>query len=228
MKAFLQSTVFALIYISFSFAQNPLINNPSVSPNGTELAFNYQGDIWVAGINGNNARRLTVHEAYDTNPLWSHDGKSIAFQSNRYGNSDIFIISSEGGLPKRITFHSASDVLTDYTADGNIIFLTRRDFAQVEREYETHIVSNDGGTPARYMNTVGFDSKLSPNGKFIVFVKGNCRIQREAYRGPANRNIWLYDIAKDAYMQLTTYDGNDFYPQWGFLRFCRLKTRQRR
>ena len=215
MKAFLQSTVFALISISFSFAQNPLVNNPSVSPNGTELAFNYQGDIWVSSINGDNARRLTVHEAYDTNPLWSHDGKSIAFQSNRYGNSDIFIISSQGGLPKRITFHSASDVLTDYTADGNIIFSTRRDFAQVEREYETHIVSDDGGTPARYMNTVGFDSKLSPNGKFIVFVKGNCRIQREAYRGPANRNIWLYDIANDAYMQLTTYDGNDFYPQWG-------------
>jgi tricorn protease len=215
MKAFLQSTVFALISISFSFAQNPLINNPSVSPNGAEIAFNYQGDIWVAGINGENARRLTVHEAYDTNPLWSHDGKSIAFQSNRYGNSDIFIISSQGGLPKRITFHSASDVLTDYTAGGKILFSTRRDFAQVEREYETHMVSDDGGTPTRYMNTVGFDSKLSPNGKFIVFVKGSCRIQREAYRGPANRNIWLYDIANDAYSQLTTYDGNDFYPQWG-------------
>jgi len=215
MKSILQSTVFALISISFSFAQNPLINNPTISPNGTALAFNFQGDIWVSDINGNNARRLTVHEAYDTNPLWSHDGNSIAFESNRYGNSDIFIISSQGGMPKRITYHSASDLLTDYTVDGNIIFSTRRDFAQVEREYETHIVNSEGGTPTRYMSTVGFDSKLSPNGKFIVFVKGSCRIQREAYRGPANRNIWLYDIANDKYTQLTTFDGNDFYPQWG-------------
>jgi C-terminal processing protease CtpA/Prc/tricorn protease-like protein len=210
---FLVLFVFSLC--TTSNAQNPLINAPSVSPDGQKIAFNFQGDIWVSDINGTNARRLTIHEAYDTHPLWSHDGNSIAFESNRYGNNDIFTISSQGGLPKRITFHSASDLLTDFTADGNIIFSTRRDFAQVEREYETHIVRSEGGTPKRYMNTVGFDSKLSPNGKFIVFVKGSCRIQREAYRGPANRNIWLYDIVNDKYTQLTTYNGNDFYPQWG-------------
>mgnify|MGYP003630283237 FL=1 len=188
---------------------------PAVSPDGQQIAFNYQGDIWTATINGENPKRLTVHEAYDTNPLWSHDGNSIAFESDRYGNNDIFIIPDEGGIPKRITYHSASDYLTDYTKDGNIIFSTRRDFAQVEREFETHIVSDKGGTPSRIMTSVGFDAKRSPNGKFIVFVKGNCRIQREAYKGAANRNIWLYDITNDIYTQLTTYEGNDFYPQWG-------------
>ena len=215
MKLLQKLPVFSLFFYSICFSQNPLISSPSVSPDGQQIAFNFQGDIWTATINGENAKRLTVHEAYDTNPLWSHDGSSIAFESNRYGNSDIFIIPSQGGLPKRITYHSASDYLTDYTNDGNIIFSTRRDFAQVEREYETHIVSDQGGTPSRLMTTVGFDSKLSPNGKFIVFVKGSCRIQREAYKGPANRNVWLYDIANDVYTQVTTYDGNDFYPQWG-------------
>jgi len=79
MKSILQSTVFALIFISFCFARTPLINNPPISSYGTQLAFDFQGDIWVLDINGNNARRLTVHEAYDRNPLWSHDGNSIAF-----------------------------------------------------------------------------------------------------------------------------------------------------
>ncbi|WP_338358322.1 S41 family peptidase [Yeosuana marina] len=207
-------SILSLLLTSICFSQNPIINKPSVSPDGKQIAFNYQGDIWTATINGENTKRLTVHEAYDTNPMWSHDGNSIAFQSNRYGNNDIFIIPSQGGLPKRITFHSAYDYITDYTSDGHIIFSTRRVFAQVEREYETQIVSEKGGTPERYMSTVGFDAKRSPNGKFIVFVKGSCRIEREVYKGPANRNIWLYDIANDAYTQLTTYDGNDFYPQW--------------
>ncbi|MGZ0017490.1 S41 family peptidase [Yeosuana sp. AK3] len=215
MNISLKLFILALLLSTFCLGQTPLINTPSVSPDGKEIAFNYQGDIWTSSMNGENAKRITVHEAYDTNPIWSYDGRSIAFESDRYGNSDVYVIPAQGGLPKRITFHSASDFITDYTKDGNIIFSTRRDFAQVEREYETHIVSDQGGTPTRFMSTVGFDSKVSPNGKFIVFVKGSCRISREAYRGPANRDIWLYNIASDTYLKLTTFDGNDFYPQWG-------------
>ncbi len=206
---------FCLLLSNNFVAQNPLVNSPSLNADGTQMAFNFQGDVWTADINGQNAKRLTVHEGYDTNPLWSADGQSIAFQSNRFGNYDVYTIPSKGGLSKRITHHSATDNLTDYTKHGDILFSTRRSFAQVEREYETHTVSHTGGTPYRLMHALGFDSKLSPNGKFIVFVKGNCRIQREAYRGAANRNIWLYDIKNDKYIQLTTFNGNDFYPQWG-------------
>lgn len=198
-----------------SQSQNPIINLPAISPDGQTVAFNFQGDIWTVDTNGQNARRLTVHEAYDTNPIWSTDGASIAFMSNRYGNGDIYVIPKEGGTPQRITHHSATDIPTDYTKDGDIIFSTRRNFVQVERELETHIVSEKGGTPYRYMDALGFDAKRSPNGKFIVFVKGNCRIQREAYRGPANRDLWLYDVKNDSYKQLTSFDGNDFNPQWG-------------
>jgi C-terminal processing protease CtpA/Prc/tricorn protease-like protein len=210
--------LFLIVVCSFStkiIAQNPLVNLPAISPDGKTIAFNYQGDIWTSTIEGKDVRRITVHESYDTNPIWSHDGEAIAFESNRYGNSDIYIVPSKGGMPKRITFHSASDYLTDYTKNGTIIFETRRDFAQVERESEIHSVMDAGGTPSRLMSSVGFEAKQSPNGKFIAFVKGNCRIAREAYQGPANRDLWLYDIDRDVYTQLTVYDGNDFHPQWG-------------
>lgn len=214
MKSSIQLTVLLFFVLSISNAQNPLINTPSISPNGQTIAFNFQGDIWTADINGNTIRRITVHEANDTKPIWSPDGTAISFISNRFGNNDVYLIGSEGGIPKRITYHSTNDNITDFTADGHLIFETRRNFMQVEREPETHIVSVDGGTPSRYMNSLGFDATVSPNGKFIAFVKGSCRLEREAYRGPANRNIWLYDIKKDSYTQLTSYDGNDFYPQW--------------
>ena len=209
------SMMFCFIFTGSIIAQNPIVNTPSLNADGKQMAFNFQGDVWTADANGQNAKRLTIHEAYDTNPIWSADGKTIAFQSNRFGNGDVFVIPANGGLSKRITHHSATDVLTDYNKNGDILFSTRRNFAQVEREYETHKVSSKGGTPTRFMSSLGFDSKLSPNGKFIAFVKGNCRIQREAYRGAANRNVWLYDIKNDKYTQLTTYDGNDFSPQWG-------------
>ncbi|MDO5972027.1 S41 family peptidase [Flavivirga aquimarina] len=216
MKLFFKSVLVLSFLLSISIsAQNPLINFPSISPNGQSIAFNYQGDIWTSDITGQNAKRLTIHEAYDTNPIWSFDGKSIAFTSNRYGNNDVYVIASTGGIAKRITYHSTSDNITDYTKKGDILFSTRRNFAQVEREYETHIVNEKGGTPYRYMSALGFQATVSPNGKFIAFVKGGCRIQREDYKGPANNDIWLYNIEKDTYKQLTTFNGQDFYPQWG-------------
>ncbi|TNJ42963.1 PD40 domain-containing protein [Tamlana fucoidanivorans] len=205
--------VFSL-FVSLSVAQTPLINAPAISPDGQHIAFNYQGDIWTALIDGSNTRRLTIHEAYDTNPIWSYDGKQIAFQSDRYGNDDIYTIPAKGGLPKRLTFHSAPDNITDYTKNGDILFSTRRNFAQVEREAEIHIVNEKGGTPYRFLNAVGLQATMSPNGKIIAFVRGTCRMEREAYQGPANRDIWVYHIQNDTYSKITTYNGNDFYPQW--------------
>lgn len=194
---------------------SPLIHFPSISSDGNMIAFSYQGDIWTANTDGSNAKRITIHEGYDTKPLWSSDDKNIVFQSNRYGNNDIFIAPSNGGYPKQLTFHSTGDVLTDFTNSGNIIFTTKRNFAQKEWESEIHSVSQNGGTPSRMLSSLGYDATISPNGKFVAFTKGVCRISREAYEGPANKNIWIYDIQNDAYTQLTEHVKNDFYPKWG-------------
>jgi len=207
-------TCILTIQATLNSQNNPLINYPTLSPDGEIIAFNYQGDIWTTSKNGDNLKRLTIHEAYDTNPIWSPDGKTIAFQSNRFGNNDIFTIPSTGGLPKRITYHSTNDQVTDFTTENNIIFSTARNFVQIEREPEIHSVNSNGGTPFRLLNTVGFDATLSPNKKFIAFTKGSCRIEREAYQGPANRDIWLYDIENDIYHQLTSFIGQDLTPQW--------------
>ena len=205
---------FVWIHVNVIFSQNPLINSPSLNFDGSQLAFNYQGDIWTADIDGNNIRRLTIHEGNDTNPLWNVDGKTIAFQSDRYGNYDIFTMASIGGIPKRLTYHSSTDLLTDYSATGEILFNTKRNFNQIEWESETQTVNEKGGTPYLKMKAFGYNATLSPNNKFIAFVKGPCRIQREAYRGSANKDIWLYDIEQDVFHQLTSFDGNDFYPKW--------------
>ncbi|WP_189362798.1 S41 family peptidase [Algibacter mikhailovii] len=206
-------TAFVLV-VSTCLAQTPLLNYPSMSPDGQTIAFNFQGDIWTVNKDGENLNRITVHEAYDTKPLWSPDGKSIVFQSDRYGNNDVYSIPSQGGLSKRLTYHSAADIVTDYTSNGDILFSTRRNFAQVEREPEIHIINKNGGTPKRYMSALGFDAAISPSGEFVVFTRGTCRLEREFYNGPANRDIWLYNIKEDKYVQLTSFEGNDFYPQW--------------
>ncbi len=212
-KIFFLSVLFVLS-LNFLMAQTPLVNYPTLNYEGTKIAFNYQGDIWTANVNGSNIKRLTIHEGYDTKPLWSKDGKIIVFQSNRFGNYDIFSIPANGGVSKRLTYHSANDLLTDYSSDGEILFNTSRNFKQVEWEPEIQTINKNGGTPYLKMDAFGYDAVLSPDKKFIAFVKGPCRIQRENYYGSANKDIWLYDIANDKYHQLTAFNGNDFYPKW--------------
>jgi len=208
-------SLFSLLFLSVAISQNnPLINTPNLSPDGQSVAFNYQGDIWTASISGQNLKRLTIHEAYDANPKWSSDGKTIAFQSDRFGNSDVFTIDAQGGIPNRITFHSANDAITDFTADGNILFATSRNYVQLEREPEIHAVNAQGGTPFRLLNAVGFDATLSPNKKMIAFTRGSCRVEREAYQGPANRDVWTYNIANNTFHELTNFQGQDLAPQW--------------
>lgn len=85
-----------LLLLSTVFSQSsPLwVRYPSISPDGKTIVFGYKGDIYRVDAKGGVAIPLTIHEAHDMMPVWSHDGKSIAFASDRYGNFDVFIISS--------------------------------------------------------------------------------------------------------------------------------------
>lgn len=192
-----------------------LVRFPALSPDGQQLAFSYQGDIWTVDAAGGQARRLTIHESYENNPQWSPDGSQILFESNRYGNSDLFVMSAKGDAPTRLTYYSGGDGSAKWMNNESIVFSTRRAFAEVEREQEIYQISKQGGTPFRIMDALGLSPNYSPDGRYLAFVKGNCRVDREAYRGPANRNIWIFDTQTKKYTQITDFDGQDIMPDWG-------------
>jgi Tol biopolymer transport system component len=205
----------ASVFATTHALAQPLIMTPEISPDGQTIAFSYQGDIWTVSSAGGRPHRLTIHDGYDANPAWSRDGRHIAFNSKRFGNDDVYLLRREGGTPTRLSYHSADDRVTGVHPDGSVLFISRRTYAQVEREWE--ILSVDAGgqrTEQRFLDALGFDAVVSPDGSKVAFVRGSARTEREAYRGPANRDLWLYDIASDSYSQLTRFDGNDFLPKW--------------
>lgn len=203
--------------VSIAVAQDvgSLLRFPALSADGSQLAFSYQGDIWMVASDGGVARRLTIHESYESHPQWDNTGDMLVFQGNRWGNDDIYLINAQGGRPQRLTYRSTGDVSAQWGKDGIIYFNTNRNFREVEREPEVYQVAVTGGAPTRALDALGYNPIPSPNGRFIALQRGHCRITREAYRGPANRDIWLYDTQQDRYIQLTDFDGQDIYPQWG-------------
>src|SRR6056297_3307672 len=188
----MQKKIVVLVFFLGLFLQafsqeNYLVRYPALSPDGTMISFSYQGDIWVKELGNNEAPvRLTIHEAYDQAPVWNPDGKSIAFTSDRYGRNDLFTIPAKGGKPLRLTHHSASDQLSDWTKNENLLFTTNRNYAEVEWDSEIYTISEAGGIPERMMDAFGNMPVESPNGRFVAFVRGACRVAREAYNGPAN------------------------------------------
>ncbi|MBC6410986.1 MAG: PD40 domain-containing protein [Ekhidna sp.] len=200
------------LLISLAVSAQELILKPSISPDGTEILFSFQGDIWRVSSTGGRADRLTIHEAYETNPVWIN-AEMIAFQSDRFGNADIYTMPSKGGVPDRLTFYSSGDNL--YSAkDDMLYFNTSRIYRAVEWESEIYRVSIHGGTPVRFMDALGYDPVVSPDGNRVAFVRGTCRIAREAYTGPADRDIWVWNVFDDTYEKITSFEGNDFSPQW--------------
>ena len=213
MKRFL-ALIFCFVILMPLKAETKMIRFPALSPGGEKIAFEYQGDIFVSNIDGTGVKRLTVHQAYDSYPVFSPDGKKIAFTSDRFGHFDIFTVDVEGSVPQRITYYNSPNMPLDWSKNYCIVFSTLRNFRQVEWEREIYSANLKEKTPTRLLNAVAQDAKISPDWRLIVLVKGECRVAREAYKGSANRDLWIYDTKKDKYYKITNFEGQDFNPVW--------------
>src|SRR5215471_4754847 len=104
------------------FAQAPVqpqayFTDPSISPDGSEIAFVSGGDIWSVAAGGGDAHLLVSHPATESKPLYSPDGKKLAFVSTRTGNGDIYVLTLDTGDLMRLTFDDSADLLDAWSSD---------------------------------------------------------------------------------------------------------------
>lgn len=115
-----------LLYASFSdqaYAASPYwLRDAQVSPDGASIAFTYRGQIWIVPSDGGDASALTERQFRSTAPVWSPDSRRIAFASDRFNVSDVFVMSVDGGEITRLTHHSAPETPFAFSANGEEVF----------------------------------------------------------------------------------------------------------
>ncbi len=185
------------------------------------IAFGYKGDIYTVDAQGGMAVPLTIHEAQDMMPVWSHDGKSIAFASDRYGNFDVFVMPATGGNPVRLTYNSSNDYPTDFSPDDKqVIFNSARNAPASSVRFSIRLFRNlysvpvNGGKSvlisAAGMQNARYNSKASQ----IVFedTKGYEDEWRKHHTSSVTRDIWIMDVKNKTYSKISSFEGEDREP----------------
>jgi tricorn protease len=197
-------------------AQEPirLARTPDISPDGKLVAFSYLGDIWVVETIGGTARPVTSHPAHDIGPVFSPDGRSLAFSSNRHGSYDVFVVPVQGGRPRRLTFDSATDLVCGWTPDGKNILFTSSRSTDFPPGPELYLVPAEGGRTRRLTAAEGKEGVYSPSGDRVAYVRGPGTWYRKGYRGSSNDDIWLCNANGADNQRLTSFNGMDTSPMW--------------
>ena len=206
-------------------ASNPQwMRSPAISPDGTQIAFTYRGQIWVVPTAGGEAIPLTERHYHSTNPVWSPDSELIAFGSDRFNASDVFVIPASGGPITRLTTHSAQELPIGFSPDGKDMLFWAGRIGSMDVNFldglngwyggQIYSVPVAGGRERLVMPVGGKQGHLSADGKFVAypFFRSIEVEQRKRQISDSTTDIWIYDRAAKIHKQLTTHRGNERDP----------------
>ena len=165
------------------------------------------GDIWIDDLVRGSSTRLTFDPSVDNVPVWSPDGKRIAFMSNRDGGVfNLYAKDADGtGADELLLKTPNNKTMNDWSADGQYILYSQDDPATKEDLWVLPLVA--GGTPTRVVATSFSESagSFSPDGRWVAYAsnEGGPR-QVFVQRFPAAGGKW----------QVSTSAGNSNYPRW--------------
>ena len=196
--------------------------------NGSQIVFDYAGQLYSVDKTGGTARRLTSGPGYNSFPRFSPDGATLAFTGQYDGNTEVYTMPADGGTPKRLTTTATlgRDDISDRMGPNNLVMTWENTKPLVV--FRSRMKSFNSFIGQLY--TVGNDADLPqqlpvPRGGFVSFSPDDSkmaynRVFREFrtwkhYRGGMADDIWIYDFKTGQTENLTNNPAQDICPMWG-------------
>ena len=195
----------------------------AISPDGSQIAFSFKGDIYTVPVNGGRASQLTTNPSHDTYPIWSPDGQQIAFASNRLGSMDIYVVNKEGGVPVRLTTHSGNETPVAFKDNGHLLFQANILPAAEDMQFpsgqfpQIYEISTSGGRPVMFSSMPMENISFSPDGKKLLYhdLKGYEDPWRKHHTSSITRDVWMCSLdGERTYQKLSSFEGEDRNPVW--------------
>ncbi|MBA3637753.1 MAG: PD40 domain-containing protein [Acidobacteria bacterium] len=209
----------APVYSTLSARVDPvdtkMLTQPAIS--AASIAFIYAGDLFVADVDGKNVRRLTTDDGTESSPVFSPDGRTIAFSAQYDGNTDVYAVPVAGGAPTRLTWHPGADLVQSFTPDGKAILFTSQRATFTGRYSQLFTVPVGGGMETQLPIPNAARATYSPDGERIAYnpIAGR-HLQWKNYRGGTVQRLWLYNTKGHAIEKIPqpAERSNDTDPMW--------------
>jgi tricorn protease len=181
---------------------------------GDTIVFTAEGDLWLVGIDGGMAQRLTTHHGVESHAAISPDGNTLAFAAQYEGPTEVYTMPLTGGLPARRTYWSDDCYVVGWTPDSKIIYRTQHfstlpstQLAVVDPETDSHDV-----IPLAQASEGMFD----PAGETLFFTRFNFQgSHTKRYKGGTAQNLWRFTPGEPEAIPLTgDYPGTSKAPMW--------------
>ncbi len=190
-----------------------LLRQPTIGNN--QIAFVYANDLWIVGVDGGEAKRLTSNEGEESLPHFSPDGQWLAFTGQYDGNTDIYVIPTAGGQPQRLTWHPGPDQVTGWTPEGDVLFTSSRESVPT-KESRFYTIKRTGGMEVALEIPRTVAGEISEDGKMIAYQQiGFWDPEWRNYRGGQAKPIWIVDL-KNLSLKQTPQTDNERHtnPVW--------------
>jgi len=183
---------------------------PSI--HGDKIIFTAEGDLWVVGLNGGTAARLTTSQGTEAHAFISPDGQTIAFSAQYEGPTEVYTMPVDGGVPKRITFDGTNAEVIGWTNDGKIIYSTS-DYSTLP---DVQLCIVDPKTDEHNLIPLeqASDGVFDASGDTLYFTRLPFQgSHTKRYKGGTAQNIWRYVKGQHDAIPLTAdYTGTSKNP----------------
>jgi len=209
-KVLIFTILFTAIAASAYSQHKGYYRSPAI--NGDNIVFTAEGDLWKYDISSGKTQRLTTHHGMETQASFSPDGKYIAFTGEYEGPDEVYVIPAVGGKPERLTYEENSPQISQWTADGKILYSTNYystipDAQLIKLDPETShstlipLFQADQGT-------------YSDKGELFFTRLRKQSSHTKRYVGGTAQSIWKFDGQGEAVHLTGDYDGTSKDPMY--------------